>query len=293
MPTEAFAVDFLEKQEWLGPVEGGLQKAVHTAYDAGGNTGRKVKNFLHGTWLGHPLHPALTDVPLGAWTAAAILDLVDMAGDRSVRAGADAAVKIGLGGAVAAAIAGVTDWQETDGGTRRVGMVHGLLNLAGAGLYTASMIMRGRRERGAGRLLAFLGLGVSTAAAYLGGNLVFSRRVGVNHAAGEPLPEGWVTVSTVGELGEGEMRRVDARGVKVLVARRGGRVYAIAEVCTHLGGPLAEGRLEGATVVCPWHGSRFSLEDGSVVDGPATHPEPCFETRERDGQIEVRPRTRE
>jgi nitrite reductase/ring-hydroxylating ferredoxin subunit len=90
------------------------------------------------------------------------------------------------------------------------------------------------------------------------------------------------------ELGEGEMKRIDVDGGRVLVAKRDERIYAIAEVCSHLGGPLAEGKFEGCTVQCPWHGSRFSIEDGSVIDGPATYAQPALDVRVRDGQIEVR-----
>jgi nitrite reductase/ring-hydroxylating ferredoxin subunit/uncharacterized membrane protein len=292
MPAEAPA-EIIERQEWLGPVETALQKTVTSAYESAGPTGRAVKNFLHGVWLGHPLHPALTDVPLGAWTATAVLDIMDASGHRDCRRGADIALEVGLAGAAAAAIAGLTDWSATDGPARRVGVTHGLLNLTATGLYTASLIARRRQDRGRGRGLAFLGLAISAVAAWLGGNLVYSKQIGVNHTAGEAMPEDWTPVLDEAELDEGEARRVEAGGVRVLVARHGGDICAIAEVCSHLGGPLAEGRMEGETVQCPWHGSRFSLRDGSVIDGPATHPQPCFEARIRSGRIELRGRSQE
>jgi nitrite reductase/ring-hydroxylating ferredoxin subunit/uncharacterized membrane protein len=288
-----FPADVIEHQEWLDPVENGLQKAVTTVYESSGAFGRKAKNFLHGVWLGHPLHPVLTDIPVGSWTAGLILDIMDASGVRGCARGADAALKVGLAGAAGAAITGLTDWQAIDGAARRIGVTHGLLNVTATGLYTASLIARNRKNRPAGRTLAFIGFAVAAASAWLGGHLVFSKQIGVNHSAGEPLPEDWTPVLDDIELGEGEPRRVMASGVKTLLLRRAGQIYALAEVCSHLGGPLAEGQVQGATIQCPWHGSRFNMRDGKVIDGPATHPQPCFETRVLDGKIEVRGRSNE
>lgn len=283
MPSEAAAAfDVIEKQEWLEPVESGLNKAITRAYSAGGPVGRRLKDFMHGTWLGHPLHPALTDVPVGAWTAGLVLDAMD-------DPAADRALAIGLAGALAAALPGLTDWNATDGGPRRLGLVHGLLNIASAGLYAASLLARKRGARDRGKGLALLGYTLMMGSAYIGGHLVYALQIGVNHAAGEQAPEDFVPVLPESSLAEGEMRRVMAENVKVLLVRRNGEIHAIGEVCSHLGGPLAEGTLEGDVVECPWHGSRFSVRDGEVVSGPATHAQPLYETRVRNGQIEVRP----
>lgn len=282
------AVDVVEKQEWLEPVETGLQKAISTAYASAGPSGRKLKTFLNGAWLGHPLHPVLTDVPIGAWTTTMVLDALEGSGRRGYRRGADAALKVGLTGAVFAAITGLTDWQDTDGPARRVGVMHGLLNLTSAGLFAASWAARSGGSRGAGRTLARIGFAISMAAAYLGGNMVYGKQIGVSHTAGEPLPRDWTRVMAEADLPEGEPRRALAGEIKVLLVKRGARIHCLAEVCSHLGGPLAEGQLDGNVIQCPWHGSRFSLNDGAVLQGPATHPQPCFETRVRDGQIEIR-----
>ncbi len=281
MPSEVAALDVIEKQEWLEPVEDGLQKAVERAYAAGGPVGRRLKNFMHGTWLGHPLHPVITDVPIGAWTAALVLDAMD-------EPAADAVLAVGLAGALAAAVPGLTDWHSTTGNPRRLGLVHGLMNIATAGVYAASLIARKNGARRRGRFLSTLGYGMLMGGAYLGGQLVYGMQIGVNHTAGEEAPRDFVPVLPEFELREGELRRVMAGDVKVLLVRRDGVVHAIAEVCSHLGGPLAEGTLEGDVVQCPWHGSRFSITDGHVVDGPATHKQPLYETRVRNGQIEVR-----
>jgi nitrite reductase/ring-hydroxylating ferredoxin subunit/uncharacterized membrane protein len=280
--ADELPVEVVERQEWLEPVESGLQKAVAGSFDSAGPAGRAARNFLHGTWLGHPLHPVLTDVPVGAWTAAVILDAAGE--DR----GADLAVAVGLAGAAASAVTGLTDWSQTDGSARRVGLVHGLLNVAATTLFALSLASRKRRDRSAGRTLAAVGYGVAMAAAYFGGHLVYRKQVGVNHAIGTNPPEEWTPALDASELREGEPRRVVVGDARVLLTRLSSEIHAIGEVCSHLGGPLAEGELQGDVIQCPWHASRFCVRDGSVVDGPATHPQPRFEARENEGRVEVR-----
>jgi len=279
----------ITRQDWLEPAEERLQKLLHQNFAGGGRGGQKIKNVLHGTWLGHPLHVILTDVPIGAWTTALVFDFLELStGGKEFAAAADASITIGLIGAAGAAITGLTDWQDVDPPARRVGLVHGLLNLMGTSLFLASLVMRKQKSRSAGRRLAILGYTVATAAAYLGGNLVYEQQIGVDHTSGQKLPEDFEAVIAESELPEGKLKRAEHNGVPILLVRRGKRIFALAETCSHLGGPLAEGKLSGNSVQCPWHGSRFALEDGRVLDGPAVHPQPCLEARVRDGQIEVR-----
>ena len=279
----------ITRQDWLQPAEERLQKVLHATFASGGRGGQKIKNVLHGTWLGHPVHVILTDVPLGAWTAALVFDFLEStSGRKEFAAAADASITIGLIGAAGAAITGLTDWQDVDPPARRVGLVHGLLNVMGTSLFLASRVMRKRRSRSSGRRLAILGYTLATAAAYLGGNLVYEQQIGVDHTSGQKLPEDFETVLPESDLPEGKLMRADYNGVPILLVRRGKRIFALAETCSHLGGPLAEGKLSGNSVQCPWHGSRFALEDGRVLDGPAVHPQPCLESRVRDGKIEVR-----
>ncbi len=288
MESEAIT-DRIARQQWTGPIEEGLQKAVADTFAAGGEAGRKVENFLHGTWLGHPLHPVLTDVPIGAWTLAVVMDTADaICGNNRCAAAADAAVATGLIGAVGAAVTGLTDWHKTNGKPRRVGLVHGLLNITAASLFTGSWILRRRQSREAARVCAWLGYAIACGSAYLGGSLVYSEKIGVDHADRAGLPDGFTAVLPESELPENGMQRVQAQGIDILLARRDGRIYALTEKCAHLGGPLSEGKLEGDSVVCPWHGSRYALDDGRVLDGPSTYPQPCLEARVRNGQIEVR-----
>src|SRR3954468_2608163 len=219
--ADELPVDLLERQQWLEPVENGLQRAVSGTFDSAGTAGRKVRNFLHGVWLGHPLHPVLTDIPVGAWTAAVILD---MAGEKK---GGDLAVKVGLAGAVGSAVTGLTDWQATDGPARRVGLAHGLLNLTATTLFAFSLFSRNRRHRDAGRALAAVGYGVAMAAAYLGGHLVYCKQIGVNHAIGTNPPEEWTRTVDARGLREGQPRRVTVGDARVLLVRRDGEIHAI------------------------------------------------------------------
>jgi nitrite reductase/ring-hydroxylating ferredoxin subunit len=181
-----------------------------------------------------------------------------------------------------------------DGQSRRIGFVHGALNLTATGLFATSLVMR-RRARGAGgRVCALLGYAVALGAAYLGGDLVYGEQAGVNHAAGQEVPEDFTPVLALNELGEQQPKRVTVGTTQVLLVRLGDDIRAIADRCSHLGGPLSEGTLKDGAIVCPWHGSCFALDDGHVVNGPATHRQPCFETRVRSGQIEIRmPRPQE
>lgn len=277
----------IAKQEWLKPTEEGLQSLVHKAFQFKG--GRETKNFLHGTWIGHPLHVILTDIPIGAWTATVTFDALDsMSARREYRIAADAALGLGLIGAVGAAATGLTDWQDIDPPARRIGLVHGLLNVASVILFGSSLVARRRGARSTGRSLAALGYAVSVAAAHLGGNLVYEQKVGVDHTAPEKLPEDFTPVLSESSLEEGKPVRAEHTGTPILLVRRGAHIYALAETCSHLGGPLSEGTLDGDIIQCPWHGSRFSIRDGHVVDGPAVHPQPCLEARVRHGQVEVR-----
>ncbi|MBD0373862.1 MAG: Rieske 2Fe-2S domain-containing protein [Pyrinomonadaceae bacterium] len=279
----------IDKQEALDAASDVLQPAVTDLFKAGGEAGQSVKNFLHGTWLGHPLHPVLTDIPIGAWTTAIALDAMEaVSGREEFGSAADAAIAVGLVGALGAAATGITDWSDTNGRGRKVGLVHGLLNVGAATLYATSLVMRRGKARRVGVGLSMLGYLVSGASAYLGGHLVFEEKIGVDHTAGQQFPNEYVPVMADAELQENQLTRAKYGDVPILLVRRGGQIHALAETCSHLGGPLAEGELVGDSVRCPWHGSRFSLRDGTVIDGPSTHPQPCLETRIREGQIEVR-----
>jgi nitrite reductase/ring-hydroxylating ferredoxin subunit/uncharacterized membrane protein len=263
-----------------------LSKAIRHVYESAGPVGNEAKNALHGVWLGHPLHPVFTDVPVGAWTTALALDCVED-GDPAVRRAATFALGVGLLGALGAAITGLTDWSETDGQSRRTGLVHGLLNIAATSLMATAYLQRRTDSNASGRACAWTGYGIAMASAYLGGDLVYGQRIGVTHAD-QLAPDDFTAVGDSAALAENTMLKVRAGDADVLLVRQHGRVCALAHSCAHLGGPLSEGTLKDGSVVCPWHGSEFALEDGHVLNGPSTHDQPCYEVRERGGKIEIR-----
>jgi len=185
--SKSLPIRLIEKQRWLEDLAGNVQPAVLDLLD---NLGDEVKDLLHGKWLGHPLHPVLTDIPVGAWTAALVIDAVElMSGNESVGDAADLAVGVGLAGAVGAAVTGATDWSETEGRARTVGIAHALLNVAATGLYATSLVMRRSGSRRAGIGVSLLGYALASAAGYLGGHLVFSESVGVEGTGSDEWTE--------------------------------------------------------------------------------------------------------
>lgn len=273
-------VKAVEQFDFLDGVASSLAKAVGKAVDP-----RPVRNLLSGTVIGHPLHPVLTDLPIGAWTMAALLDL---AGGRTSEPAADVLVIAGIATAVPTAAAGLNDWSDTQGRTQRTGIVHGLANSAALCFYLSSTIARRSGRRGLGKALGLAGFGLVTFGGYLGGHLTYADAVNVNKTADRRGPAKWTSVLAEGELAEGEQRAVKVRGVSVLIHRSGGTIQAIDAVCSHMGGPLEEGKIENGCVRCPWHGSTFKLTDGTVVRGPATRPQPAYEARTSEGQIQIR-----
>jgi nitrite reductase/ring-hydroxylating ferredoxin subunit/uncharacterized membrane protein len=263
-----------------------LSKAVRGAYEAAGPVGQHTKNALHGVWLGHPLHPVFTDVPIGAWTTALALDAASN-GDKGMRRAATFAMGVGLTGALGAAVTGLTDWSETDGRSRRAGLIHGLLNLTATTLFATAFALRRKDSHAGGRKCAWTGYAIAVGAAYLGGDLVYGQRIGVTHADSE-LPDEFTPAIESAALAENTMVRARAGDVDLMLARQNGHVCALEHSCAHLGGPLSEGTLKDGSVVCPWHGSEFALEDGRVLNGPATHSQPCLAVRERDRHIEAK-----
>lgn len=281
-------IDRIAGRPRLGRLAERLAPAVRGVFSSLGAPGQTLKSLLNGVGVGHPIHPALTDIPLGAWTVAVVLDVVNAITHTPALVGATRiAMTVGVVGALGAAVTGLTDWSDTDGSSRRVGLMHGMLNLVATALLLIAVIVGGR-DPGARRVCMWLGYLIALGSAYLGGHLVFDGQIGVNHAAGQSVPEEFSPILSDSALREGELTKVRVAETSVLLVRQGDRICALADTCAHLGGPLSEGTLVDGTVICPWHGSRFALADGSVVNGPSAYAQPCFETRVRAGQIEVR-----
>ncbi|MFD1211042.1 Rieske 2Fe-2S domain-containing protein [Arthrobacter sp. GCM10027362] len=275
-------VERLERLESLDkaalPLRAGIGRAVRP---------RIVRNLLSGTALGHALHPVLTDLPIGAWSMAALLDTAGPAAGPA----ADLLVTVGIAAAIPTAAAGLNDWSDTRGPESRVGLAHAAANSTALSLYAVSLVARRSGHRRAGRALALAGFGVLMAGGYLGGYLGYAQGVKVNRTAWRRGPAEWTSVLAETELAEGQHRRVRAGEISVLLVRDAGRIEALDSVCSHMGGPLEEGTVANGCVTCPWHGSTFRLTDGNVVRGPASNPQPSYETRLQDGQIQLRART--
>lgn len=249
-----------------------------------------VKDALSGTWLGHALHPLLTDVPIGTWTSASILDLV---GGRAAQDGADRLIGVGIAAAVPTAVSGYSDWADSTEGhvdVKRVGIVHAASNVTALVLYSASLAARRAGNRRRGVVLALAGAGTLSVGGYLGGHLSYAQGIGVDQTTFDPPVEDWTPALPDAELAEGALGSADVAGVSIMLTRQNGRVYALADRCSHRGGPLSEGKVADGCVTCPWHGSAFALEDGSIERGPASLPQPTYDVRVKDGTILVRSR---
>jgi nitrite reductase/ring-hydroxylating ferredoxin subunit/uncharacterized membrane protein len=287
LPLNRRIADRVARLPWLGSIADAIQPKIAKAIAAGGPA---VKNALAGTWLGHPLHPVLTDIPTGAWTVTAALDVCELFGADRFAAGADASLLIGMAGAYGAVATGYADWSDTSGAPKTVGLAHATLNGAATTLYLGSFVARRRRSRGIGIALAMAGYGLMSAAAYLGGELSLGMNLGAKHTA-VPIfpPDDFTPVLDDADLAKDKPTRVEFAGIPLLLLRTGDEIRAIGAACTHRGAPLDEGTFEDGCIRCPWHGSLFSFEDGRVLEGPASFPQPIFETRLRGGKIEVRP----
>jgi nitrite reductase/ring-hydroxylating ferredoxin subunit/uncharacterized membrane protein len=248
----------------------------------------RFADALHGVWLGHPLHPALVQVPLGAWTSAAILD--------AVPGGTPAAtllIGVGTATAVPTVVTGLNDWSSLTADQRRVGLVHAAGNIVAVGLYAGSLAARLTGQRALGKRLAYAGLGVASASAYIGGHLAYRQAASVNEAAPllHRIPEGWHDVCGYAALTEGKPLVAHVGETPVLVTRTAGDVHVMVEHCAHNTGPLGDGQvteIDGVEcVVCPWHGSAFRLDDGAVVHGPAATDQPMLRSRVIDGRVQA------
>jgi len=279
---------FIDQQDWLDPVGQSLEKYIRSLY-SGTPNGKQIQNLLNGVWLGHPLHPMLTDVPVGAWTAGLVLDgVAGMSDAPGLDTAADVVLATGLAAAVPAAASGFTDWMDTYGFESRLGLMHGLVMSSTIILYAGSLVARLAGARATGVALSNTGYALLAAGAYLGGDEVFDIGYPVNHTAFQHGPTEFVAVLDESDLVEGQPARAEANGSPVVVVKQAGEIFALDDVCVHAGCSLAGGTVEERSIICPCHGSQYDLRDGAVTNGPATMPEPAYEVRVTAGKVEVR-----
>ncbi|MFB3905614.1 MAG: Rieske 2Fe-2S domain-containing protein [Acidobacteriota bacterium] len=286
--------DSLEK--YLGQISGldsaaeTVSRGIHDAVLQGGEPARKIADALHGKWLGHPLHPALTDFVVGAF---AFGSLFNLAGGELNRKIAQSLIAAGAIAAVPTALAGATDFSTVTRPALNTAAVHGLLNSTALVLYLMSLRNGNEELSTTSRVWSTLGFGVLFVSAWLGGKMTYHYRVGVNKAEHRDGPEEWTPILSANDLGVRQPKRVEFNGTSILLYKQGQRIYAIGAVCAHEGGPLEEGEFfekepEGICVECPWHQSVYAVEDGSVVHGPSTYDVTAYEAQVRDGQVEIR-----
>ncbi|HZQ07370.1 MAG TPA: Rieske 2Fe-2S domain-containing protein [Anaerolineae bacterium] len=268
----------------------GLQRPLNALFLDGPL--RPLKNFANGTWLEHPLHPLLTDVPVGAWTVTLLLYIAALFFNvQGMGVTIGLAMGLGILAALATISTGLLDWMDVDPTELSVGLVHGVINIIGTVFFIIAWLMLFTSQWNAtlaNFIPALAGYLIIAVGAYIGGDLVFRLGTMINRNAYRSGPQDFTAVVGFSDLAENKPQRFDVKGEPVLLVRRGQRVYAVGAVCSHYGAPLEQGTLRDSMIECPWHYSRFSIEDGSVKIGPSTAPLPLYETQVKDGKIWVK-----
>jgi uncharacterized membrane protein len=273
----------IEAGQALDGVGGPLNAALHRVLRPG-----RTRDGLSGKLIGHPAHPALVSAPIGCWTGALVADAIGEA--RAARL----LTAVGVLTAVPVAATGASDWADTTGAEQRVGLVHLATNLTATAFYAGSWWARSRGRHGLGVVLGLGGAALASSAGWLGGHLAYGLGVGVDTNAFEGGPTQWTAVG--GDLDrEAAVSAGEAAGVGLVLIRpdrEPGSVpkplSVLANRCSHRGGPLAEGRLSGNCIQCPWHLSEFDVASGRVRRGPAVVAQPVYEVRDTDGGLQVR-----
>lgn len=270
----------IERTKWLSAIASTTAKLVPKVLKPG-----RVKDFLTGTWMAHPLHPMLTDVAIGAWTSGVFLDLI------GAEDGADALIGAGVLAALPTAVTGLSDLADTEGGRERaVGAAHAIGNVTATALFALSWRARRKGARGKGIALSTVATAVATGAGFLGGHLAYRRGIGVDRTVFDQRFPEWTALMREADLKDRTPTRAASGRTIFLLYREGERIWAIDNRCSHRGGPLHRGKVIDGVAQCPWHLSEFSIEDGSIVAGPATAPQPAFEVRVNAASVEVRSR---
>lgn len=282
-------VDRVLDHEQLEQAALGVSRTIHAAIMQGGEGTRRLADLLHGTWIGHPLHPILTDVVVGAWTIGMFFDFVSLFNHaRQAEMIADALTKVGNVAALPTLLSGLADFSTIPEPVANIALTHAMMNNIGFALQVASASARNQGERERAITLSGLAFAFLLTGAYLGGHLSYAKKVGVKYYEDVMEPQAWTPALEITKIREREPRRVEVAGQPVLLYRQGNQIQAIGAVCPHSGGPLEQGKFANGCVQCPWHDTVFALADGHVVHGPSTYPVTNYAVRVRNGMVEVR-----
>jgi len=271
-------IERIEKLDALDPVAQKLSQSAAKLY-----RNKTVKDLASGTPIGHPVHPLLVTVPIGFWGASTVLDLLGQPAAARILTGA------GVLAYVPTAASGLSDWTDTSGGEKRVGLVHAALNATAVTVFSASWLARRSGHHRLGAVLGLVGMSAVSGGGWLGGHLSYAAGVGVDTTAFQKPVADWTEVVALSDVAHGKLTYGEADGVPLVLTRTaGGDLKAYADRCTHRGGPLHEGEVVDGCILCPWHQSQFRVSDGTVEHGPATRPQPDYEVRVSDGRVQVR-----
>jgi nitrite reductase/ring-hydroxylating ferredoxin subunit/uncharacterized membrane protein len=247
---------------------------------------RPLKDFLNGTWLGHPLHAVLTDAPIGLFTAVILLDVLNQ------RIAADVTLVLGVLAMAAAALAGLADYTDTDEVPRTRATLHATLMVVGLLVYLASLAVRasGPADRTVPIALSIVGFIIVSAGAYVGGEVAYVFGNMINRHAWRGAGTKWLPlqIPAEGELPEGTPTKAKLGINNLVLVRQGETIFALHDQCAHAGGPLSEGSIVDGCIECPWHGSWYRLADGHLRRGPSVYDQPAYEVRRSEAGWEAR-----
>jgi nitrite reductase/ring-hydroxylating ferredoxin subunit len=240
---------------------------------------RPIKDLLNGTWLGHPLHAATTDIPIGALLVSVALDLLGQP------TAADVALVATVVFMLLAAVSGAADYADTDGRARERATLHATIMVVSLVVLLVSLGLRATApaDRTLPIVLSIVGLLGVTAGAFVGGDVVYAFGNMVSRHAFRGAGTKWIAVDLPeGGFPEGQLVKAKMGINNLVLIRDGERIVALHDQCAHAGGPLSEGTVVGDAIECPWHGSRFRLSDGHLRRGPAVYDQPAYEVRRTD-----------
>jgi nitrite reductase/ring-hydroxylating ferredoxin subunit len=268
----------------------GTAKLLNGVYGALGRPGKLLQDFLNGSWLGHSLHPVVVDVVVGGSTVAVLLQLLSWFGVGDLRVALLWVLGLTWLAGLSAIVTGLTDFKDTaTGDERHVVGLHGLINIVATVILIVAFVALLAEADGLAGWLLLAGYLVLSFGAFIGGHVVFKYGYMVNYnafAGGRKAKE-FTAVLPVADLPDATPTKATLGATGLVLVRRGDLVWALKETCSHAGGPLAQGTLDGDTIVCPWHSSAFRLGDGTVRHGPASTRQIAYQARISGDQVEV------